>query len=374
MNTLKIGITGQSGFIGTHLAHYLSRMKEEVHLIPFEDAFFESDSALGSFVSRCDCIVHLAAVNRDEEQALYLTNLTLIRKLIAALQSSGNRAHIVFASSTQESRNNPYGRSKQEGRKLLETWAETSGGRVTSLIIPNVFGPFGKPFYNSVVGTFCYQLTHHQIPTIHIDADLELICVTTLVRFICENAMSGDGKKVSVVRVPPMAVRKVSDILQRLQVFQRTYLEKGIMPALSSEFDSALFGTFHSYIDYSYFPVRLEPKHDGRGYLVEVIKSLNGGQAYMSVTRPNIIRGNHFHTRKVERFCVLSGRAMIRLRRIGSPSVTEYPVSGDQPSYVDIPVLHSHTIENTGATDLTTLFWSNELFDPADPDTYEERV
>ena len=156
---IKVGITGQTGFIGTHLYNYLGLMKDEVIRIPFRDDFFSDQGKLEAFVKQCDAIVHLAALNRhNDPQTIYETNIGLVKKLIAALESTGSKPHILFSSSTQEERDNIFGKSKREGRELLAQWAEKNDALFTGMVIPNVFGPFGNPYYNSVVATFSHQL------------------------------------------------------------------------------------------------------------------------------------------------------------------------------------------------------------------------
>src|SRR5450759_4626539 len=179
---LKVGITGQYGFIGTHLFNFLNLKKEEITLIPFEDKYFENDNQLRKFVNDCDAIVHLAAMNRHgDPQVIYDTNLKLVNQLIEALEVTNSRPHVLFSSSTQEERDNLYGKSKRDGRILFEQWAQRNKTRFTGFVIPNVFGPFGNPFYNSVVATFCHKLTHNEQPKIVIDANLQLIYVNELV-------------------------------------------------------------------------------------------------------------------------------------------------------------------------------------------------
>jgi len=167
---IKIGITGQAGFIGTHLYNFFGLKKEFIR-IPFYDDYFADPSKLEAFVGQCDVIVHLAALNRhNDPQVIYDTNIELVRKLISAMESTGNRPHVLFSSSTQEERDNVFGKSKREGRKLLAEWAARSGGVFTGMVIPNVFGPFGNPYYNSVVATFSHQLTHNEQPRVDVDA------------------------------------------------------------------------------------------------------------------------------------------------------------------------------------------------------------
>jgi len=185
MKLLNIGITGQAGFVGTHLYNTLNLQKEVFQTIPFEDAFFLDEAQLNSFVQSCDVIVHLAAMNRhNDPEVIYQTNIGLVRQLIEACGKTNSAPHILFSSSTQEERDNLYGKSKKEGRKLLEQWAERNHAQFTGLIIPNVFGPFGNPYYNSVVATFCHQLTHNEQPKIDVDGEIKLIYVGELVQYI----------------------------------------------------------------------------------------------------------------------------------------------------------------------------------------------
>jgi UDP-2-acetamido-2,6-beta-L-arabino-hexul-4-ose reductase len=370
---LKVGITGQSGFVGSHLFNYFG-LKSEIQRIPFEDCYFDDISLLQDFAGTCDVIVHLAAMNRHEDpEVLYNTNVDLVRKLIACMETTGNNPHVIFSSSTQEELDNLYGRSKKDGRILFGKWATKTGAKFTPMIIPNVFGPYGKPFYNSVVATFCHLLTHGGEPQIHVDGELKLIYVNELVEQIYQ-VISGNISE-SPFKVPCTSELKVTGILELLVKFKNLYFEKGIIPELNSTFKVNLFNTFRSFIDNtSYFPVRLIRNTDERGSFVETIKLGTGGQVSFSTTRPGITRGNHFHTRKIERFAVIKGKASIQLRQIGKDDVQEFFLEGNEPAYVDMPVWVTHNITNIGEEDLFTIFWINEWFDPNDPDTYFEKV
>ena len=371
---IKIGITGQAGFIGTHLYNYLSLKKTEVTLIPFQDNFFEDQDKLAAFAGQCEAIVHLAALNRhNDPQAIYDTNIDLVRKLISAMESTGSRPHVLFSSSTQEERDNVFGKSKREGRKLLAEWASRSGGVFTGMVIPNVFGPFGNPYYNSVVATFSHQLTHNEQPGVDVDALLKLIYIGDLVRiiyYLIENKIANDE-----FRITPTAEARVTEIMTLLQSFKAQYFEKGIIPDLTDPFERNLFNTFVCYIDHkSYFPFKLKLNTDERGSFVETVKLNSGGQVSFSTTKPGITRGNHFHTRKAERFAVIKGKAKIEFRRIGTDKVLSFDLDGSEPSYVDMPVWYTHNITNTGDDELYTIFWINEPYDPTDPDTFFEQV
>ncbi|HUZ58016.1 MAG TPA: NAD-dependent epimerase/dehydratase family protein [Hanamia sp.] len=370
---IKIGITGQEGFIGTHLYNFLA-LNKEVKLIDFSKSFFENQKLLQNFVKQCDVIVHLAAKNRHNDPlVIYDTNVLLVKQLIGAMEKEKVNPHILFSSSTQEEKDNPYGNSKKEGRKLLSKWAEKNEATFTGLIIPNVFGPFGNPYYNSVIATFSYQLTHNEIPKINIDGNLKLIYINELV----EKIWNIIDKKISnpEYNIPFTNEIKVSEILKLLESYKQTYFNKNIFPSFQNQFEQNLFNTFRSYIEHkNYFPVHLKKNTDNRGSFVETVKALTGGQFSFSTSHPGITRGNHFHTRKMERFAVISGKAKIELRKIGTKEVLKFDLDGENPSFVDMPVWFTHNITNIGKEDLVTLFWINEFFDPNDPDTYFENV
>ena len=376
---LRIGITGQAGFIGTHLFNTLGLYPDRYERIPFERAYFESEADLDAFVGQCDAIVHLAAVNRHgDPQVIYDTNIGLVKKLIQALERTGSRAQVLFSSSTQEERDNLYGQSKREGRELLAAWAKKAGARFSGMVIPNVFGPFGHPFYNSVVATFCHQLARGEMPRIEMDAEMKLIYVGELVQqFIArlDATQVEDPPAQDLILVPHTYEIQVSQLLKLLETYRDQYLAKGVIPALENTFERNLFNTFRCYIPIeTHFPVKFTQHTDARGAFVEVIRLGVGGQVSFSTTVPGVTRGNHFHTRKIERFAVIKGRARIQLRRIGTKQVLNFDLDGAEPAYVDMPVWYAHNIANTGEEDLYTVFWINELYDPEDADTYLEVV
>jgi UDP-2-acetamido-2,6-beta-L-arabino-hexul-4-ose reductase len=374
---IKVGITGQSGFIGTHLFNFLNLKKEEIITIPFKDSYFENENQLREFAANCDAIVHLAAMNRHgDPQVIYDTNMKLVNQLIGALEVTNNRPHVLFSSSTQEERDNLYGKSKHDGRILFEQWTQRNKSRFTGFVIPNVFGPFGNPFYNSVVATFCHQLTHNEQPKIEIDARLQLIYVNELVELFYQNIINPDIAAESTrVNVPFTSENKVSEILLMLENYKTVYFEQHCFPGLNSIFEVNLFNTFRSFIDHTLrYPVLLKKNTDNRGVFIETIKTSLGGQFSFSTTLPGVTRGNHYHTRKIERFIVIKGKAIIELRRIGTTEILRFELNGEKPSFVDMPVWYTHNISNIGDDELLTLFWINEFFNPDDPDTYFEEV
>lgn len=380
---IKIGITGQAGFVGTHLYNTLGLQPRVFERIPFEDAFFQDEENLKTFVHSCDVIVHLAAMNRhNDPEVIYNTNIGLTKQIIAACEATNATPHIIFSSSTQEERDNLYGKSKKEGRLLFEQWADKYNGQFTGLIIPNVFGPFGNPYYNSVIATFCYQLTHNEQPKIEIDGEIKLIYVGELVQEIIDKIQfhrvsqgSNTVLHCETVYVPHTSQIKVSALLQKLEEFKQNYFQQGIIPSLDDPFERNLFNTFLCYIDHpTFFPFHLKLNTDDRGSFVETVKLNSGGQVSFSTTKPGITRGNHFHTRKAERFVVIKGKAKIEFRKTGTEKVYVFELDGSQPSFVDMPIWFTHNITNIGEEELYTIFWISEHFNPADSDTWFEKV
>ncbi len=371
---LKVGITGQNGFVGNHLYNTLGLYADEFVRVPFKKEYFEDTSLLDGFVSKCNVIVHLAAMNRHEShEFIYQTNIDLAQKLVSSLERTQSKAHVLFSSSSQEERDNLYGKSKKEGRELLANWADRFDGKFTGMIIPNVFGAFGKPNYNSFVATFCYKLTHNETPVIDNDGEVKLIYVGELVSAIIENIKA--GKSEAILEIQATSTHKVSEVLEKLQYYKTTYFEKGEVPQIDSTFDLNLFNTFRSYFDIAtHYPVKFTQHTDDRGAFVEIIRLGIGGQCSFSTTVPGITRGNHYHTRKIERFAVIKGKALIQLRKIGTNEVLDFYLDGEEPAYVDMPIWYTHNIKNIGEEDLYTNFWINEPYNPQDADTYFEEV
>ncbi|WP_313003690.1 polysaccharide biosynthesis C-terminal domain-containing protein [Chryseobacterium gleum] len=366
----RIGITGQNGFVGSHLYNTLGLKPEEFERIEFKKEFFNNPEKLDHFVEQCDVIVHLAAMNRHPDpEVIFENNINLVKELIASLERTRSKAHVLFSSSSQEEKDNLYGKSKKEGRVLFSEWAKKSGGIFTGLVIPNVFGPFGKPNYNSFIATFCHKLTHGETPGIDIDGEVRLIYVGELVQEIIDYIYKGQTDEL--YEVSHTSVNKVSEVLKKLNHYKQLYFENGEIPELKTKFDLNLFNTFRCYFDVkNHYPVKFTQHVDPRGAFVEVIRLGIGGQCSFSTTVPGITRGNHFHTRKIERFAVIKGQALIQLRKIDTEEVLDFYLDGNEPAYVDMPIWYTHNIKNIGNEELYTIFWINEPFNPEDADTY----
>jgi UDP-2-acetamido-2,6-beta-L-arabino-hexul-4-ose reductase len=370
---INVGVTGSNGFIGWHMCRRLELETHKFKLIEFERDWFNQDINIDTFVSKCDIIVHLAGLNRHSlDSTIYNINVGLAERLVESFKRTGFKGQIIFSSSIQEERDNTFGISKKIAREVLSNWSNQYGAIFHGLIIPNVFGAFGVPFYNSVISTFCHQLINSISPKIETDATLNLIYIDDLIKQIISLFNSESNINFNIGHTDTY---KVSEILSILLNFKSKYFENGQIPNFNNQFELNLFNTFRSYFNLNiHFPIKYKNNIDERGNFVEIIRLETGGQVSFSTTKKKITRGNHYHTRKIERFSVIKGKALIQLRKIGSADVFNFYLNGDEPAYVDMPIWHTHNIKNIGEEELFTMFWINEFYDANDPDTYLEKV
>ena len=370
---IKVGVTGSNGFIGWHLCRILELSTNNFQLVEFKRVWYDENTNLDSFVLKCDIIVHLGGLNRHtEETTIYETNVGLVVKLVDSFNRTGFKGQVIFSSSIQEERNNTFGNSKKAARELFANWAGHSSAKFHGVIIPNVFGAFGVPFYNSVISTFCHQLVNGKSPSIETDVALNLIYINELVKKIIDLFNTETNENVLIAHTDTYMV---SEILELLIKFKEKYFENGQIPSFNNQFEINLFNTFRSYFNLNiHYPIKYKNNIDERGNFVEIVRLETGGQVSFSTTKKGITRGNHFHTRKIERFSVIKGKALIQLRKIGTTEVFDYYLSGEKPAYVDMPIWHTHNIKNIGEKELYTMFWINEFYDANDPDTYFEKV
>ncbi len=364
----RVAVTGAGGFLGWHTRVRLRALGAfDVTAVGREEMGGESlEQALGD----ADVVLHLAGINRASDQEVELGNVALADRLVGALTASGSRAAVVYADSIQSGSDTPYGRGKRRAGETLQAWGSASGANVTVARLPNLFGEHGRPNYNSFVATFASVVAAGETPQVDVDRLVPLMHVQDAVSAIIAAGVADTEGVLEPSGTPLM----VSDVLNKLLEYFAVY-RAGDIPALYDESDLALFNTLRAAMFPTAYPFRPTPRSDERGTLVESVRVHGGqGQTFVSSTHPGFVRGEHFHLRKVERFQVLSGRAVIRLRRMLTDEVVDFEVTGDEPSVVDMPTMWAHSIKNVGTEELVTLFWAHELFDPEAPDTYPEPV
>jgi UDP-2-acetamido-2,6-beta-L-arabino-hexul-4-ose reductase len=357
-------VTGSDGLLGWHLRCFLSTLKE-VKVLACNRTQFNDANFLAEAVKNADVVVHLAGMNRGDEQEVARTNVALADQLVAACTATHAKPHVLFSSSTHADGQSSYGVSKRTAHEHLETWSKASGAAYCNLILPHIFGEHGKPFYNSVVSTFAYQLSQGLTPEVKSDGQLSLLHAQDVASLIWKHI----GLGTSGTERPQGTPISVTGLLERLQGLAARY-RSGVVPLLSQPLDLRLFNTYRSYCTPEQRSHSLKLHTDNRGSLFESIRSDGCGQVFLSTTHPGITRGNHFHTRKVERFVVIEGEAEIKVRRMLTSETHTYRVNGVAPQAIDIPTLHTHNIKNVGNGPLWTMFWAGEHFDPQDADTY----
>lgn len=371
MTSIRLGITGAAGMLGWHL-RCACFGAEDLDVRVADRSTFADPESLKGFMRDLDVLVHFAGMNRGDDQEVHDVNITLGVQALEACDAVEAKPHLVFANSTHCEGDTPYGVSKRSVAEGLRAWAKARGVGFHDLILPHVFGEHGRPFYNSVVHTFCHQVALGEEPKIHADGKLELVHAGDVADRILERLREDPGK-VESVWVPGHKM-KVSELLELLRGMHQSYSVDQVLPDLRERLHLQLFNTLRAAMYPQAYPVDLKLHCDERGELFEAVKGHQGGQSFLSTTRPGITRGDHFHRNKVERFLVVRGEAIIRIRRLFDDQVAEFRVSGDRPQFLDIPTLHTHNITNVGDGDLLTLFWSHEIFDPGRPDTQWEKV
>ncbi|MFC5922280.1 NAD-dependent epimerase/dehydratase family protein [Micromonospora vulcania] len=362
---LSLAVTGAGGFLGWHVRVLLRALGwPEPTVLTGTD--LADPAVVARKVAGVDRVLHLAGVNRGEPADVAAGNVQLAAQLAKGLRDCPDPPReVVFANSVQAGNGTPYGDAKATAASIL---ADT-GVPLDDLLLPNLYGEHGRPWYNSAVATFCRVLAEGGHPEVHADREMSLVHVTDAAARLAGVPVGGSWDPA----MPALRIG-VRDLADQLTAYAGTY-RTGEIPPLRDRHDVRLFNTYRSHCFPAHYPLALPTRADARGALVETVKAHGGaGQTFCSTTRPGITRGEHFHLAKVERFVVLRGTAVISLRRIGDTEVLRFPVSGDEPVVVDMPTMWAHNITNTGPDELLTLFWTNELFDPERPDTWPEPV
>ncbi|MED3882343.1 NAD-dependent epimerase/dehydratase family protein [Priestia megaterium] len=366
-------VTGAYGFMGKNLVATLEELPN-VKIIKYgrEDTFKD----LKIYLSKVDFIYHLAGVNRSENILDFKDgNTSLTEELVKTLKFTGRKIPILFSSSIQAELDNPYGISKKNAEDVLLEYGKENNTNIYIYRLPNVFGKWGKPNYNSVVTTWCYNIANNlPIKISNADKKLNLVYIDDVVdEFIaalneCENR--NHDTFCSIKRTFHVTLDELAKMLYSFKESRKTL----IMQNFKDDLQKFLYSTYLSYLPENNFGYKLNMIRDKRGWLTEFIKSKEFGQIFISQTKPGITRGNHWHHTKVEKFLVVQGEAVIKFRNIQNEDIIEYKVSDKELEVLDIPTGYTHSITNTGKLDLITLFWANEFFDSERSDTYFKEV
>ncbi len=370
---MKILISGHNGFVGKHLLRKLKCKEHDYDIEFLTRADFESVDHLISKISPNDIIFHFAGVNRDiNEEEVFKKNNQINDLLCLALDKVQFNGKLLFTSSIQEESGTLYGNAKKNARLKFIEQSNKLDYLFYGLVTPNIFGPFGKPNYNSFIATFSSMIIDGKKPIVEDDKKVSLIYIGDFIDEIIKILDKNNSVDIASRIVSDYSV---SDILKKLNEFSDIYIKKGNIPNLDSYFNLCLFNSFVSYIDFkNFYPKKYKSFEDDRGLFAELMRTFSQGQTSYSITKKGEIRGNHFHTRKVERFSVIKGKAKIQLREVISDEKIEFLLDGSSPSYVDMPIWYTHNIENIGDEDLITIFWINEHYQEDASDTYLENV
>ena len=371
---MKILITGAKGFIGKNLVTELyNRKKGEI--LEFDKD--NTPAELESLASICDFVFHLAGVNRPKNEKEFAEgNVDLTNTLLSYLKKYNNRAPVIFSSSVQSTLDNSYGKSKFAAENILIEHSKETGNPVAIYRLPNVFGKWCRPSYNSVVATFCYNISHDLPIQINDKGTmLNQIYIDDVVNeFISKSEdMANNNSPELIEELNPVYSITLGELAARIRSFRegRTELE---VPDFSDHFTRKLYATYLSYLPENEFNYPLKMNIDLRGSFSEFIRTDDRGQVSINISKPGVIKGNHWHHTKNEKFLVVSGKGVVRFRKIGTTEVIEYHVAGEKLEAIDIPPGYTHNIENLGTSDMVTIMWASEAFDPKRPDTWFENV
>lgn len=359
---MKVVVTGAAGFLGWHTRVRLKALTDHTVLSVDRHGWKE----LPMIAAGADAVIHIAGVNRGEPESVERDNICLAEELAAAIRKAPTIRRIVYANSIQAEFDNPYGRGKSRAAGVLSAAAAAVGADLIDIRLPNLFGEGCRPNYNSFVATFVQNVIDGTVPVIA-DRSIRLLHVqraaAALIAGLEDSPQWIDGTPTTVQGV-------YSTLCSMHELYQA-----GDIPPLRSGLDVQLFNTLRFALFPCHYPIPLRVHADERGALTEVVRAHgSSGQTFASTTVPGSSRGDHFHLRKVERFVVISGTARVELRRVLTNDVVGFDVTGQNPVIIDMPTMWAHKIVNTGDSEVTTLFWANEVFDPDDSDTYRERV
>jgi UDP-2-acetamido-2,6-beta-L-arabino-hexul-4-ose reductase len=365
---MNILVTGANGFVGKNL---ISELKNK----GFNNIFVfdrETDkSLLDKYTKECDFVFHLAGVNRPKDENEFMEgNFGFTSELLKLLKKYNNRAPVLITSSIQAEKDNPYGKSKKAGEDLLFNYSNETGVKVYVYRLANLFGKWSRPNYNTVVATYCHNIARDlDIKVNNPEAELNLCYIDDVLEEFLNALENHPTMKDNYCVVPVTHTIKLGELAQVIRNFKETRINLSV-PNMENDLTKKLYSTYLSFLPEDKFSYDLKMNCDNRGSFTEFIRTPERGQVSVNVSKPGIIKGNHWHHTKNEKFLVVSGEGLIRFRKIDSEEIIEYRVSGEKLKVVDIPTGYTHSIVNVGDSDLVTVMWANECFDSEKPDTY----
>lgn len=382
---MNILITGAKGFVGKNLIVTLENIRDgkdkthpvsgDINILPFD--LDTAPELLDDYCAIADFVVHLAGVNRPKDQKEFMEgNFGFTSVLLDTLRKHGNKAPVLITSSIQAELDNPYGQSKKAGEDCLLEYGKSEDVPVFVYRLPNVFGKWCRPNYNSAIATFCHNIAR-DLPIMVTDRSyqMSLVYIDDVVEEIIR-AMAGKANKAGdYYSVPVEHHTTLGQIVDSIYSFKQSRQEPSV-PRVGDALTRKLYATYLSYLPEDGFSYLLDMKMDDRGSFTEFARTQERGQFSINISKPHITKGNHWHHTKNEKFLVVAGQGVIRFRKAGTDenAVIEYHVSSEKLKVVDIPPGYTHNIENLGDTDMVTLMWASELFDPSKPETYQLKV
>ncbi len=363
---MRVLVTGANGFIGKNLVTHLNELKDIDVIRLFRE---NSMSQLSSMCSEVDFVIHLAGVNRPENDNEFTSgNETLTNILCDALSMTGRKIPIILSSSIQVAQTNLYGKSKLASEEAVKAYSKLTGSEVYIYRLPNVFGKWCKPDYNSVVATFCYNIVNDlKINISDPDVDLNLVYIDDVVKEFISRLLS--EKIPNVAEVNPVYKVKLSELAEIIQTF-RDEGEVLKIGDVGQGLTRCLYSTYLSYKKPGMFSYELVSHKDNRGTFVEILKTKNSGQFSFFTAHPGVTRGGHYHHSKNEKFLVVNGNAKFRFRNIVTNELYEINTTGENPEIVETIPGWVHDITNVGDAEMIVMLWANEIFDENHPDTY----